>query len=339
MSARSKLLISKIHYFIRRYIKNTVAASIIFPVLPVIIIAIYLQYIYHYQILTRGISFALLWMAIAPALIQDSYHSMDRFFEKHEFLFSNLNEYNKLRSFHLHKFDDSSHLILNYGWSIIASVVVTLTRFFTAPTIIQVWAFITFFIIFYFSTIGYRGIIILPKIIKHICSTNLIFNPYHYDEFGGMKSIEKFIMKGILYFSTGALLFPLVFSILRHAEYSNLYLDSSVYILTSLFIAVLLYSFICPILIIKRYVVKEKQKLIHQSQKKLDKLYNQATNSEETLNKSLNVYLYNELYHKKIVGIKEFPYDATVFFELVISILLPITIAAVEILYKVEITI
>ncbi|HJO93022.1 MAG TPA: hypothetical protein QF753_06460 [Victivallales bacterium] len=339
MSDRSSLLIIKIHHFIRKYVKNSIAASIIFPALPAVIIAVFLQYFYNYQILTRGISCALLWMAIAPGLIQNSYYSVDYFFDTHKFLFNDLNEYNYLKSCYLNNFDHNKLIILNYGLAILASTVVTVTRFYTAPTVIQAWTFICFFIIFYFSTIGFRGIIMVPKIISHICSVNLIFNPYHHDEFGGMKSIEKFIIKGILYFSTGALLFPLVFSILRHAEYSNLYLDYSVYILTSIFITVLLYSFITPIMIIKKYVVKEKQKLIHQSQENLDKLYDQAVSSSGNLNKSANVYLYNELYHKKIMAIKEFPYDASVFFELIISILLPIIIAAVEILYKVEITV
>ncbi|MCP4179065.1 MAG: hypothetical protein GY756_15000 [bacterium] len=339
MSDRSTLIISRIHYIIKKYVKNSIAASIVFPVFPIILIALYLQYTYNYQILSRGISFALVWMAIAPALIQDSYYSVDNFFDTHKFLFTDDDEYTKLKSFYLHNFNNSKHIIVCYGWSILASAIVTLTRFFTAPTIIQAWAFITFFIIFYFSTIGYRGIIMIPKIITHICSANLVFNPYHHDEFGGMKSIEKFIIKGILYFSTGALLFPLVFSILRHAEYSNLYLDYSVYTLTSIFIAVLLYSFITPILIIKKYVIKEKQKLIHESQEKLDGLYNQAVNSKNNINKPFNVYLYNELYHKKIMAIKEFPYDASVLFELIISILIPITIAVVEIFYKVEISV
>ena len=85
--------------------------------------------------------------------------------------------------------------------------------------------------------------------------------------------------------------------------------------------------------------MEQKSEAIRISGKKLDKMYKEAFKKDAKIEKSAQLYFYNDIYHKKLYDIKEFPYDASVIFELTVSVLLPIAIAVIEILSHVGVTI
>ena len=333
------LLSLKIQKYLYLKTNNRIASSLLFPFAPILIIGALLGYLCDYRILDRGISYALIWLAIAPLLVNKADLVIKDFFESHKTKFIDKEVYTLTRNTFVSKYEKYNHIILNITWILATSLVVTFTRFVNAPLSIKIWSFISFVILFNYSFIGFKGILLIPKIVKVFCSSKTQFEPLHHDSFGGFESIGKFIITGTLFFSSGSLVLPLVFSILREFAIQNILLSYSAYILTTVFIIIMIYSFIAPILIVKKYLTEMKSEAIRISSKKLDKMYKEAFKKEAKLEKTAQLYFYNDIYHKKLYEIKEFPYDASVIFELTVSVLIPVVIAAIEIFNHTTITI
>ena len=333
------LLSLKMQKYLFLKTKNRIGASLLFPFGPIVIIGILLDFICDYRVFDRGISYALIWLAIAPFLVNKADLVIKDFFESHKSKFKDEEIYTLTRVSFVSKYEKYNHIILNIAWILATSLVVTFTRFVNAPLSIKIWSFISFIILFNYSFIGFKGILLIPKIVKVFCSSKTRFEPLHHDSFGGFESIGKFIITGTFFFSSGSLVLPLVFSILREFANHNVLLSYSVYILTTVFIVILVYSFIAPILIVKKYLMEQKSEAIRISGKKLDKMYKEAFKKDAKIEKSSQLYFYNDIYHKKLYDIKEFPYDASVIFELTVSVLLPIGIAVIEILSHVGVTV
>jgi hypothetical protein len=272
-------------------------------------------------------------------LIQKADLIIKDFFKSHKNKFKDEKVYYKTRDEFVGLYEKYNYIAVNLIWILITSFIVTFTRFNDAPIAIKIWSFISFLILFNYSFAGFKGILLIPKIVKVFCSSKTLFEPLHHDGFGGFESIGKFIITGTFFFSSGSLVLPLVFSILREFATYNILLYYSVYILTIVFIVILLYSFIAPILTVKKYLMDMKNEAIRISSKKLDKMYREAFKKDAKIEKSARLYFYNDIYHKKLYEIKEFPYDASVIFELTVSVLIPVAIAVLEILSHTDISV
>ena len=329
---KSKLLIVKSQNWLSLKLKSRFVASILLLYVPLLIIGFILQLILHYPVIAeRGIQISLLWLAIAPLLIQDSLLFLNDFFVTHSHLLENQTIWFKVRDEYIAKLESRKFIVIEVVTSILVSIFVTLAIFYKAPLLIQIWSFVTYLILFYISFIGFRGILMTPKLIALLCRLKIKVDPFHPDCFGGIGTFGKLIIRGTLYFSTGALVLPLAFQMLGNFTRINNDMNYIIYILTSIFIGILMYSFISPILIIKRYIEKNKEQLVIESSKKLDELYKDSFKVNDTKQFPAELYFYNELYHQKILKIKTYPFNAEVLFELFISVFLPILIGIFEI--------
>ncbi len=162
-------------------------------------------YSYDIQLFTRGILLSLLWLAIAPFLIQDALRLIVDFFEIHKDKFRDKEEWHALLTEEITQLQKPSYLLFGIQWALVLSVLIVFAVYRDFPMTAQVWAFVSFFILFLLSAIGFRGIMIMITMIKRICQCNLHFDPYHPDRFGGFADFGRFSVKGSLFFSSGAL--------------------------------------------------------------------------------------------------------------------------------------
>ncbi len=327
----SKLFIIKIQNYLSKKLHFRLLASLLIIFIPAFITALILQTIYEYKILSRAVIISLIWVAVAPLLIQDAFFIFHNFFDSHKHLIDDEEKWKEIKKKFIAKFESKRFIITDIIWALICTLLIIFIIFADAPSLIQLWVFIVYFILFMLSATGIRGLLLITKIITYLCKIKMKIDPLHYDSFGGVQSFGKFIIQGTFYFSTGALLFPLVFEMLKTVSQKDINIILIIYLLTTAFIVLLIYNFIAPVYTLKRYMEKEKNKLLIESWDKTKKLYKKAKN-DDTGKFPVDLYFHTEIYHKKTQAIKTYPYDTTVIFELFASVVLPIAIGILEII-------
>ena len=305
-------------------------ASFLLLYAPLLLLGSALQVVYDYQIFSRGVLMSTLWLGFAPFLIQDAWRIVHEFFEKCRDLFAEQETWADLKKTHLRKFESKQYIWFAIPWALALSIIINFVIFREAPLAIQGWCLLTYFIMFFVSAIGFQGILVVIRIIASVLKNDLRFRPYHPDSFGGLQFLSNFSVKGTFYFSSGALVFPLVFELLRTFSTQSALLDMAILTLTGLFLALLIYSFLSPLLQIKDFIDDRKCQQISESQLKLRELYEKVAGGRHSMAAAINLFTYNELYHKKLYEIKDYPYDIRVVFELFLSLLIPIIIAVLE---------
>ncbi len=329
------LWILKIQNSFSNFFKYRLIASLFIFYLPIVLIGLILQFYYNYSVFSQGIFFALTWLGIAPCLIESAFLHIKNFFESHKALFLDIYEWKDLYKREISRIQSRDFLFFGIPWGIITSIVLYFLKYHYAPLLIKIWGISSFFLLFLISAIGFWGMYLLVTMMKEICSAKINFNPYHPDRFGGISDFGRFAVKGALFFSSGAMVFPLVFEIANefHSAQSTLLLI--VYILAGIFIMVMIASFILPILEIKKLADKEKEKVILKSRTELDNMIDEF-NKEEGLDlkKAIEITLHYHLRYSKLSEIKDYPWDFRVLLEFSMSFIIPILVTIIQIVLQ-----
>ena len=330
----ANIWILNVLFALRRLVPSLLVSSLIVFYIPVLVIGIYLQNIFGVRILSLGVSVSLFWLAVAPFLIFKAYDSLRNFFHDHKEAFSSEQDWISLFEKYMRLAESSRYSLLGTVWALCTSITITVTIFADVPLAVKIWAFFSYFLLFYVSAIGFYGIYVLMELISEVCTSNITFNPYHPDQFGGISGFGRFSAKFASYFSSGALVFPLVFEMTLKIGSSSATSTYVTLLLTGIFVGTMAIAFLKPIFLIKERADKEKRRITLESRNHLDALMARF-NSEQrhVIQNGLDVIMYYNFYHLELTQrLKDYPFDFKVIFQFVASTLVPILMAAVSLI-------
>jgi len=311
-------------------IKNKFLAAFVMFFLPIILVGIFLQLLTGYQIFDYSLIIALLWLVVAPLIIQDGFYYLNHFFIEHKDLFVHDYEWRSVYYDQVKKIQSSKYLKFGIPWALITSSIAVVAVFNYAPGIIQLWAFISAFILFFISSIGFYVIYVTLNLMKDIFTTDVKFDLLHPDQFGGISDLGRFSIRISLYFSTGAFLFPLIFTTVAKLNFPLL--ELLIYIFFGFYILTLIASFIIPILQIKNFADSKKEELLTNSEAKLKRMFNDLELSQEkNYEKGMKIYLYYNYVHKRMLEAKTYPWDLGVILEFGLSLIIPIVVVLLQV--------
>jgi len=328
-----KLWIIKWQAFLSKPLHSDLLASMFMFYLPIMITGCLFQAQYQYRIFSNGVLLALLWIAIAPLLIHDALKSISSFFTEHKHVFRNPEEWSTLHAHEIERFQSSRYMLFGLPWAIATSVAVLYSIFRTAPLPIQVWAAVSFFLLFFLSSIGFYGVYVLITLFQNVCAADVLFDPFHPDKFGGISDFGRFAVRGTLYFSSGALVFPLAFEAIAAVSNGSDPLLMGIYFLVGFFIFALFACFLIPVFQIKKLVDPEKDRIIVASWAELNRMI-AAFREKDTLDlkQGADILLYYYFHHMKLLEIKDYPWDFRVLLEFGLSFAVPIGVAILQII-------
>lgn len=310
-----------------------IIASFFMFYIPLLSIGYILQRSYSYFFLTPGVLISLLWLAWAPFLIESAYYDVIYFLQKYQHKFKNKEQWQKIFQQQVQRIQSFHYWPFSVLWGLLVAGLIVYVSFIDAPFLIQLWAAVSFFLLFFVSSIGFYGVYVLITIMKNIFEADIIYNPFHPDRFGGIANFGKFSVKGSIYFSSGALVFPLVFELIANLGTIAGIPIYATFFFGGFFLITLFASFLIPILQIKSYVEPIKEKIILNSRQKLDGLMENFSNSEELdIKKGAEIYLHYQLVHKKLLEMKDYPWDIRVLLEFSLSFIIPLLVGSLQLI-------
>ena len=278
---------------------------------------------------------SLVWIAIAPFLIQNAFDFVFNFFERYKHLSRKEEVWQALLRSEAERFQSSKYLVFGLPWATITSGLVVFCGFSNAPFLIQIWAAFSFFILFLISSIGFFGVHVLLGMMRRVLPENIDFNPYHPDRFGGVSEFGRFSVKVSLYFSTGALVFPLAFEVVAKIGSEADFLYVPVYLLAGFFLSVMLASFIVPIFQIKNFVDPIKEEIILEARSELDRMMTEFRVSRDLdIKKGMEILMHFHFNYSKLLELKDYPWDLRVLFEYSLSFAIPVAVGIVQFALK-----
>ncbi len=333
-ASRATLWIIRWQYFLSKLFRSKICASVFMFYIPIISIGYLLQFIYNEEIFTWRMHIALLWLAIAPLLIQSAFEYIIDFFHKYVEVFAHGKwENHFLRE--IKRIQSNKYQIVGYPLGLALSFLVVHSYYGNAPLAIELWGSISFFLLFFISSIGFHGIFVLITMMNNICCDDLIFEPHHPDRYGGLATFGAFSVKISLYFSSGALVFPLAFEIFSKLGNKADSLNLMIILSSLLFIITMVIGFIAPILRLKQYIDAKKKEVRINYHNKLEKMLKEFVSSENLdIKKAIEIYLFEHLYNSKLNDMRAYPFDLGILSGFGLSFLSPLSIAVLEAFLK-----
>lgn len=329
------LWIIKWQIFLSRLFHSKLLASAFIFYIPIMITGYILQVKYDYEIFSRGVLIALLWIAIAPLLIQNALNLINTFFYTNKHVFQNQEEFETLRNNEIKRFQSSRYLLFGLLWSIMISVVILYSTYSNAPFLIQFWAFISFFILFFVSSIGFYGVYVLITMMRNICAADILFNPFHPDKFGGISDFGRYTVKGSIYFSSGALVFPLAFEIVANICNESNFVTIVIWYLVGIFILTMFASFLIPLLQIKKFTDVKRRHIILNSRDKLNKMVTEFNrNKNLDIKQGIEITMYYYFDYKELLEMKRYPWDSKILIEFSLSFIIPIGVVILQLFFR-----
>ena len=325
------LWLLRAQYFLAKHLHSKVLASFVLFYLPVMASGYYLSVRYDYDLFTRGILTALVWLGLAPLLVQIALEVTAKFFDDHEHIFASESERLSIRSAELQRLQSPKYLIFGIPWTILTTLIILIKHLPEAAVAIKIWAIVTFALLFIVTSIGFYGVYVLITMMKRLFEADINFNPYHPDKFGGISDFGRYTVKGALLFSSGALIFPLAFEIAAGLGNAADFFTIGLYFCMFFSFVVILASFFIPILEIKRFVDPKKEKLVLATREELDSLiarYRAADTMDAKL--AVDIFIKYYLEHLKLYELKDYPFDLKVILELLASFIIPVAIAIMQ---------
>lgn len=329
------LWILKWQYSLSKFFRLKIIASLFMFYIPIIITGLILQKFYNYQIFSLNIHVALLWIGIGPYLIENGFIYLNDFFNKKKNIFLNADEWKALYFNEMKRIQTSKYLFqFGLPWGIITSIVFSYCLYNNAPIIIQFWSIISFFILFFVSSIGFVGILFLISVLNNIFMSEIYFNPFHPDKLGGFSDFSSFSVKISLLFSSGSLVFPLTYEIINHINASD-WFSNIIYLLSGFYLAAIIASFLIPILKINKFIDNKKNHLILESWNVLNNMIIEFKESKDlNMKKGIDISMYYFFYHSKLLNIKDYPWDIRILMEFSLSFVLPISVLVLKIYFQ-----
>ncbi len=329
-SSSTTFLIVRIQNWLGRRVHSRWLASVLLLYVPLISAGILIERTTGSEVFSRGIILSTVVLAIMPFLIQDAERVLTAFLDNHQHLFQTESEWAIFRNWSLSRFHSPRYMWFGFPWAIGTTLIGVMIKYDGSPFLVKAWASVTYFIILFLSAIGFQGVSVGVAIILKLGREGARFDPYHPDLFGGFEALSRLSARATLYFSIGAFVFPLVFELVAESSQDSELLNYSTIAATTIYVGVLICTFLLPVLSIKRMVAVEKEKALLASNRKLDELHGQISKNQGGNYELMNLQIYYEIYHKRLFDIKSYPYNARVLFELLVAIGLPILVVIVE---------
>lgn len=330
-----RLVIIRLQRRLSRVVGIRIVSSVCLMFLPVMAVAVYLQVQTGSPVLSRGVVTALAWLAVAPWLIEDAVRLTHDLLREYRPFFVDDEEWNRFAERQVRRLESSSYLYFGLPWAAAVTAVILLVVFPGAPPAVQIWAGISFLLLFLTSAIGFRGTLVLISIVQELCKSDIRFVPHHPDRFGGMNGMGSYAVRGALYFSSGAMVFPLVFEVINKLGTAGGLMELAVFGLVAVFIGFTIAAFLVPTSAIKEFVGAEKTRVLLQSSDKLDSLIARFEEAERFDAKTAGeIVCHYFLRHSEFNQIKDYPYDARVLVELTVSVLIPIAVVTIELVLR-----
>jgi hypothetical protein len=194
VTIRPTLWIIRWQDHLSKVLRSRIIASVLMFYVPALASGLVLQVSLGERVFTRGVHFALVWLAIAPFIIQDAFRLMLRFFEDHRSNFADAEDWQRLRSEEILRLYSSRYLIFGIPWTIVVVAIILCTIYLHSHVLIKLWATLVFSILFLLSSIGFNGIYANTAMLCKLCSSSIRFQPYHPDLYGGMAAVGTFAL-------------------------------------------------------------------------------------------------------------------------------------------------
>lgn len=327
----SYLWIIKLQRKTVRIVHNSILASFLLFFVPIITIGIVFHLKFKFNLLTADVLTGLLWLGLAPWIITKAHSTVVDFFMDNQDIFVNKADWEKVMKQEIYNVQSPKYLLFGIPWTILTVIILYFTKFFEAPLPIQIWAAAAFGLLFLISSIGFQGIYALNNLLNNVFRHKLTFYSNHPDNFGGFSKFGKFAVKISLFFSSGALLFPLAFDVIDYIMISPDIMRTLLYFATGFYLLIIILGFIIPMLKIKTVVDGKKEALLLESQKKLDDMLVKIVQYDKLDIKTISdMMLYYYFHHRKIEQLKIYPFDKKVIVEFSFSFILPLLMFWIE---------
>ena len=110
-------------------IRSRMAASILLFYLPSIVSGLLLEWILKEHFITRGIHIALVWLALAPLLIQEAFRMLINFFDIHKHIFLSEKDWQEFKDAEVGRIQSSRYLVFGIPWTVVVVLIVLVSLF------------------------------------------------------------------------------------------------------------------------------------------------------------------------------------------------------------------
>lgn len=194
----------------------------------------------------------------------------------------------------------------------------------------KIWAVLANFFVLMLAGLGIAESIAIRRILNAILKADLQLNPHHPDHFLGLKPIGTLAVVTALLVATISMLFPLAFEAVSYFESNSPFLKLLTYGFLAFTIVVIFYTFVAPLLAIKKGIEEHKFHFILASELEYQqKLAKFKKGEDKKITKDYLDTLLRE--RERMEKIKLFPFEAQMLMEITFSLLLPILILILEI--------
>ncbi len=303
--------------------------------LPIILSGLLLEINYNIHILSPFIHVALLWIGIAPLLIYSAYGFITSFFNKNETLFLDKNELARLRKDQVNYLVSPAYRKFGIVWGLSTSLVLVYSVFGAAPVPVKVWAFLSFFVLFFISSIGFYGIVCLYRLVDAICSCSLSFDLLAQDGYGGLSSLARFSVIICMYFSSGSLVFPLAYSIIASFSSKTLLISIIVMLFSAFYAISIFVGFWAPLSTIRKCISDHKKRILEQSNTKVKGLLSKIEiGGQWDVRDVAEVWFYGYFINGAVREIRETPINAKMVVQALGSSILPLVLSGLQVVYS-----
>ncbi len=329
----------RLQLFVERFVPASLAVSATLFAVPLTIIGVIIAQATGFNLFTRGVVFALLWLAIAPWLLTLAYRTVAGFFDENRRRFlTNDQAFRDLQYRMLQNLDSPRYILMSVPLAIICVWVLLSSLYVSSPTMVRIWIAMTFGILLFLAGMGFWGIARFNYIFRQICEQELKFDPYHADGFGGLAFLGQFNIKGPQYFFSGALLFPIVFEVVDNLP-DNQLVSLGLWGVVLAFLAFGASSFLIPQVKIKDIIARRKEDCLAESEAILQTLLSDLCltpcNDKELANVlRFKIDAYYQYFHRRIMAVREWPFDWKVILQILSSLAIPVIVAIVQALLR-----
>jgi len=325
------LLVLRWQFGLTQLLRSRLIVSFALFFLPAMPWGSYLQYSSGHVIFTRGITTMLIWLGLAPFLIQWVYLLIHRFCRKHRTIFHDDDTCHRLELAELGRLQSPRFLLVAIPWSVVVTGLLYLSDFAAAPLTIRIWCWGTFGIFMMLAGVGFNGIFVVVTMMSRLCQEGIRFNGLHPDRFGGMVDMGSFAVKIAFAFSSGTLVFPQVFDMLDRLGDGG-YLILGISAVTVVYLCAMIAGFVVPVMVIKNFVDREKHAAIAASQRTMNDLVSRLRQQNEFDAKlASEVASHYFLEYNRLFTIKDYSFDVRVLTEFLLSVAIPVAVTIIEI--------
>ena len=282
-----------------------------------------------YVLFEFEILLALAWMAIGPFLIKYGAMVAEQFHLEMTLTFPN--QKTQIEGVYKNSigkaFYSKKHLIFGLSIAVAASYLL-LICYEATSNLTKIWLITTFSILFLVAGIGFLGIVLVMKMSLNMMSIPLQIDAYHPDNMGGLSTLSSFCILISMLFSSGSLVYPLMFRILGMINVKGGIPLCLLISLILLYTLLIILSFAIPAFALTKLLHHGRNKLLTEVAQKIHKIKSDYFKSGDFKN-GVNFFILNEDY-KRVSLVKTNPYNFKISLELIGAALFPIVTVYIQ---------